>query len=120
MKGNSWSRTVDLDSVGVGYDRISRAPHIADLCLKDPTGRLVEEEAQKKYKAVDRWGNVFLIQNPETWPTKKVNGMSYRCRPEPTLLMSSAAAEKESQHGPTTAAPDSVAPKKHANLEFGF
>lgn len=98
MKPQGSGKSFDLSSVAVGYEPISKAPTASDLWLKDPTGKLLKEEAEKRYKAVDRYGNVYLIQNPAVWEVKIVNGMRIKCRPEPKLILSAAAAEAESKN----------------------
>lgn len=66
-----------LDGVLIEYENIARAPTMADLeaqarDLKVSLSQLVAEERTKRYKAVDRLGVVFLIQNPAVWETDPV------------------------------------------------
>lgn len=74
---------VDLKALSGNFRPISEAPSLADLWLQDPTGKFVEEEREKRYLCTDGAGNIYLQMNPAVWPTKIVNGMTFRELPEP-------------------------------------
>ena len=66
-----------LNGILLEYESIAHAPTMADLeaqarDLKVSVTQLVAEERTKRYKAVDRMGVVFLIQNPAVWETEPV------------------------------------------------
>lgn len=74
------------------YKRISEAPNRADFEERaEKQGRAVEEllrhEAEKRYKACDRNGNVYLVINPAAWTeSTDENGRLWRHRPNPLQL----------------------------------
>lgn len=50
----------------------------------------VQKEVGKLYKSIDKFGNIYTITNPITWPIKD----NTRYRHKETLVMSSAEARK--------------------------
>lgn len=91
------NKKVDLDAVYPEYRKISEAPTLAEI--EDEVCRYgfdlynqIKAEQERLYKSQDKWGNVWLIQNPAVWKTIEVEGKTFKVRPKPKL-----ASFKESE-----------------------
>lgn len=90
-----------LDSTLPGYIKISEAPTLGMLealseKIKTPLSKIIEEEAQKEYKAIsDPYTPhvaVWLCQNPALMEYQFVQGAKTLVRRKPKLLASGAKA----------------------------
>jgi hypothetical protein len=66
-----------LDTVLLEYESIAQAPTMAELEKQARDEKIglqakIMMEREKRYKSVDRFGVVFLIQNPAVWETDPV------------------------------------------------
>ena len=62
----------DLDNVFTQYPNIAAAPTLADLHALAKQKKVSLEAVKKderlvKYKSIDRYGDISLIQNPAAW-----------------------------------------------------
>lgn len=79
----------DLDNVFMEYPNISTAPSLADLQALAIVKKVSMEAVKKderlvRYKSIDRYGDVSLIQNPAAWEYDEKT-KSY-IRPQPYKL----------------------------------
>lgn len=84
------SKKVDLDTVYPEYRKISEAPTLADLedeseIYARDLDYLIQKERDTLYKSQDKWGNIWLIQNPAVWKLIEVKGKLFKYRPKPQL-----------------------------------
>lgn len=89
-KGNASSKI--LDKILPEYQKISEAP----INLEPEQ---IEYERHKKYKSIDKDGDIYLIQNPAVWhETVDAYGKITKWRPKPELVFTSDAASKASEN----------------------
>lgn len=83
-----------LDSVLFEYDAVSTAPKIQDISDAE-----FQVEIEKQYKALDSFGNVWLVQNPATWKmTDKKDGVFFYRR-KPIMVMRASEFRSQSRGG---------------------
>lgn len=98
FKPQTTFKKVDLDSVFPNYRKISEAPTVQELEEEakvyglDLTHHL-ERERHRLYKSQDKWGNIWLIQNPSVWDCIEKNGYHYRVRLKPKLITAETTPE---------------------------
>lgn len=72
-----------LDSVLSDVKKISEAPSPPPFDSEEEKEKWFWKEEKEQYKAIDRVGNVYLVQNPCCWGSIKKDGVFYRVRPKP-------------------------------------
>lgn len=73
-----------LDSVAAYLRRVDEAPDLAALILMSHAE--IEQEAARRYKALDSAGNIYQIQNPALMSYQCSRGASVISRVVPRLL----------------------------------
>lgn len=86
-----------LDKVLYGYQKSTEMPDEPKMAFWSDAQIMLE--ASKQYKAIDQFGNVYLITNPATWPTVERDGMPVKIRPQPILKMQASEALAEFESG---------------------
>jgi hypothetical protein len=91
-----------LDSVLPEFKKISEAPTRAEIeaeaeSLGIPYEEMLKLEAQKKYKAADSSGNIYLIQNSAAWEQRVRQGepLPWYVRPKPEFKFSAADVKRQ-------------------------
>lgn len=81
----AFNRTLE-DSASAGLTKRQMSK-----CIDDLEAGMLTAESEKKYKAMDGAGNIFLVINPLVWVEK--NGKRYRPQPEFQMTLKQAIEE---------------------------
>lgn len=87
------SKVHTLDQVLPEYKKISEAP----TSVSGWSTRAIALEKERRYKAIDRFGNIYLIQNPAVWDFREDpesnGGKVFRQEKKLVLTAADVAAE---------------------------
>ena len=125
-----------LDQVLPEYRKISDAPanleelpgyhcNFSDEKFEHFKLKAIDEERSKKYKAVDEYGNIYLVANPWACHIEtREDGTLWVIHPPPKRVMTYAEAKRKAASGTNSSRSDnthSVPPdKKLSQIDFEY